>query len=326
LRALAALFLLVLLLPQVGAVTYTLPGELPNGLTYNNVGLVGELMVNLSVTLVNTAPYPRYVVVNPRYDFRVIREDGTEYLYNYRTADGELVGVVSKDLLSRSVNYMMGFWVAPYETVRVDFSITQNSSYEVPLLDVNAPCAPHVIEVTYYNGTLSSVVINNDYDIGTLLCGPVYPQLLNAPMVMSVRSMFPLLDRSVKILEYEGVVDFRITNVPSYNSDDKLFRTFFAVAQPVIFTGAETYDYRPNYTTTYSRYLELFLPVKKRPERRVELPENNLFQLTDTLISGVSIPGVVVERKPLAPDFPVWVVFMTDRVDITYRVSWSAGR
>ncbi|AHL23389.1 conserved exported protein of unknown function [Thermococcus nautili] len=334
LLSLLLLFTLLFSLPAFSlAQDYTLPGTLPGGMSYNNIGLLGEIMVDFNVTLVNTAPYPKYVLVNPRYDFRVLRGNGSEYLYNYRTATGELQGAVSRELLSKSVNYLVGFWLAPYETVVVNFRITENSSYLVPLLDFNSPCgdAGRLTKLTYENGTLVSAVLDNNGGLDSLVCGSVYPRLINRPTFLSVRSMFPILDRNVKVLKYEGLVDFRITNVPNFNSKDKLFHVFFAVAQPVIFLDGETYDYTPNYTMTYQEYLQRFVwgysgvngPAKRAVN--VTMPENNLFKLTDTLISGVRVGSPVsVDRKPYnGPDFPVWVVFMGDRIDITYRVSWN---
>ena len=334
LSSILLLFTLLFSLPAFSlAQSYTLPGSLPGGISYNNIGLSGEIMVDLNVTIVNTAPYPKYVLINPRYDFKVLRGNGSEYLYNYRTPTGELEGAVSRELLSKSVNYLVGFWLAPHETVVVNFRITQNSSYFVPLLDFNSPCGDvgRLTELTYENGTLVSVVLNNRGGLDKLICGSVYPKLINRPTFMSVRSMFPILDRNIKVLKYEAYVDFRITNVPNFNSKDKLFHVFFAVAQPIIFLDGKTYDYRPNYTMTYEQYVQRFLfeysgiggPSKRAVN--VTKAEDNLFKLTDRLISGVKMsPSVEVERRPYkGPDFPVWVVFMGDRIDITYRVSWN---
>ncbi|WP_297469711.1 hypothetical protein [Thermococcus sp.] len=326
-------FLLVPFSEFSAAQDYTLPGSLPGGVSYNNIGLSGQIMVDLNVTLVNTAPYPKYVLVNPRYDFRVLRGNGSEYLYNYRTATGEIRSVVSRGVLSKSVNYLVGFWLAPYETVVVNFKITQNSSYLVPLLDFNSPCGDvgRLTGLTYENGTLVSAVLSNNGDLDKLICGTVYPELINRPIFMSVRSMFPILDRNIKVLKYEGYVDFRITNVPNFNSRDKLFHVFFAVAQPIVFLEGKTYDYRPNYTMTYEDYLKKFffeysgIGAPNRKNINITEPENNLFKLTDRLLSGVTVgSSVEIKRKPYSgSDFPVWVVFMGDRIDITYRVSWN---
>jgi len=88
---------------------YTLPGSTEGGVIYNNIGLSGELLVDLNVTIVNTAPYPKYILINPRYDFRVIRRNKSEYFYNNRTFTGNLEGFVSRELLSKSLNYQIGF-------------------------------------------------------------------------------------------------------------------------------------------------------------------------------------------------------------------------
>ena len=312
---------------------YSLPGEISGGITYNNIGLYGEIMVDFNVTLVNTAPYPKYVLINPRYDFKVLRENGSEYGYNYRTSNGELVGVISREFLSRSVNYVMGFWLGPYETVVVNFRINSNASYLIPLNDFNPACnnVGKLTKLTYENGTLMSVVLTNNGGLDELICDSLYPYLVNSPIFLSVRSMFPIPDKNIEVLKYEGIVHFRITNAPNFENKEKLFDVFFAVAQPVVFLDGETYDYSPNYTMTYSEYIQKFVweySGRSRPERKapsVSVSENNLFNLTDTLISGVKVGSPIkVERKSYnGLDFPVWIIFMGDRVDITYRVSWN---
>lgn len=325
----------VFLSTSVVAEEYSLPGSVPGkgGLKYNNIGLLGEILVNLNVTLVNTAPYPKYVVVNPRYDFEVFREDGGEYQHNYRTPSGEIVGVVSRKLLSKSVNYLMGFWIAPRETVVVNFKITSNASYVVSLIDYTDSCGGvgKINHLSYdNNGSLGSLIVNKG-DLQYLVCDSVYPPLINKPIFLDFKAMFPLSDKDIEVLGYEGNVTFRITNVPNYYNKDKLFSVFFAVAQPVIFLGAETYNYSPNYTMTYHQYISEFVWKYRGvelPERKnvsVSLPENSLFKLTDSLISGVKVGALSeVEKKPhTGPDFPVWIIFMGDQVNLTYSVSWN---
>ncbi|WP_460129417.1 hypothetical protein [Thermococcus prieurii] len=327
-------FILTLSLPSfVVADDYTLPGSISGGMTYNNIGLLGEIMVNLNVTLVNTAPYPKFIVVNPRYDFKVLRGNGTEYLYNNRTPNGDIVGHVSWEALYRSVNYLIGFWIAPYETVVVNFRINSNASYVVPLLDYKDSCGGlgRITQLTYNDGNLTSMVINNKGNLQDLVCGSVYPQLINRPIFLSLRTMFPLLDKDIEVLGYRGKVTFRITNVPNHYNRDKVFHVFFAVAQPVIFLGAKTYDYYPNYTMTYHQYISEFiwkyrgLQPPKRENVSVSLPQNDLFKLTNSLLSGVKVGATPkVERKPYkGPDFPVWIIFMGDQVNLTYSVSWN---
>ncbi|HIP75547.1 MAG TPA: hypothetical protein EYH13_05410, partial [Thermococcus paralvinellae] len=74
-------FLLVFLLigtslnAFVNGEDYPLPGS-----DYN-IGVKAEVMVDLNVTLVNAAHYPKFVVVNPRYDFIVHRKGSDEFYY-----------------------------------------------------------------------------------------------------------------------------------------------------------------------------------------------------------------------------------------------------
>ncbi len=332
-----SILLMLILLVSFSAFTlaqqYTLPGSLPGGIVYNNIGLSGEIMLNINVTLVNTAPYPKYVLVNPRYDFRVLRGNGSEYFYNYRTSTGALERVVSRELLSKSVNYFVGFWLAPYETVVVNFKITKNSSYYVPLLDFKSACGDigKLTSLTYENGTLVSAVVNNNGGLDKLICGSIYPQLINKPIFLSIHSMFPILDKNIRVIKYDGFVDFRITNIPNMNSTDKMFHVFFAVVQPVIFLNGKTYDYRPNFTMTYQDYLKKFVweysgvgSPQVKPVNSTT-PKTNLFKLTDRLLSGIKVssPHRISPKSYHSPNFPVWVVFMGEKIDITYRISWN---
>ncbi|WP_297535435.1 hypothetical protein [Thermococcus sp.] len=319
------------------AETFTLPGTTTVG-SYNNIGILGEVMLNLNVTLVNLAPYPKFIVVNPRYDFHVYRLGGIEFNVNNRTSTGEIVGQVSSYTVLHSLNYYIGFWIMPYETVVVNFQITSNASYSVPLRDYQDICGGigHITSVTYSNGTVSSVNVPIPASqINRLTCGVVYPQLLNYPMIMSLRTLFPFIDRYIKVLKYDGTVAFRLTNVPSHYSSEKPFAVLFAVSVPVIFQGAKMFDYSPNYTMTYSQYVSQFIWKVRGltpPSRKVPTEKPNagseLFKLTNTLLSGVKVgqPALKPREHPQM-NFPVWIIFMSDQINITYRVSWTnSGR
>ncbi len=320
-RLAAALFILLLASSLVSAVTYELPGE-----KYNNIGIMGEVMINLNVTMVNTAPFPKFVVVNPRYDFTVYRLGNSENMQAILMGDTVLHTI--SDVRKSTLNYYTGFWIMPYETVVVNFRITSNYSYVVPTLDYESVCGDTAkITSVKYNGSEVSGVIEDLDNIGILSCGVIYPQLVNTPKVIYLRSMFPLVDGHIKILQYEGDVTFRLTNVPNQFG---LFRTFFAAAIPVIFDGAEMGDFTPNYTMTYREYMEDFVwrykglnPPQKRPPE--QLPTlSGMFQLSSTLISGVSVGAPEINPpKEAGFDFPVWIIFTDRGVDITYHVSWK---
>ncbi|AHF81230.1 hypothetical protein [Thermococcus paralvinellae] len=62
----------------------------------------GDLLIDLNVTLVNPTPFPKFVVVNPQYNYTVYREPYNEI--------GKL-------------NSLPGFWINPYESLKVNVVI-----------------------------------------------------------------------------------------------------------------------------------------------------------------------------------------------------------
>lgn len=320
-RLAATLFILLLASSLVSAVTYQLPGE-----EYNNIGIMGEVMINLNVTMVNTAPFPKFIVVNPRYDFTVYRLGNVESMQAFKIGDTVIHHI--NDVQKTTLNYYTGFWIMPYETVVVNFQITSHYSYVIPTLDYETVCGDTAkITSVEYNGSSVSGVIEDLDDISILSCGVIYPQLVNTPKVVYLRSMFPIVDGHIKILKYEGDVTFRLTNVPN---EAGFFRTFFAASIPVIFDGADLSDFTPNYTMTYREYMEEFVwrykglnpPQKTPPQPMPSLP--GMFQLSSTLISGPSVgTPEMAPPKDVGFDFPVWIIFTGRGVDITYHVSWK---
>ncbi|HDZ36208.1 MAG TPA: hypothetical protein ENH81_04775 [Thermococcus sp.] len=151
------------------------------------------------------------------------------------------------------------------------------------------------------------------------------PPLINSPSQLSALSMFPLVDGHIRILEYRGVVKFKVQS-----GDAGAFRKFFAVTLPVVFVDGRMYDFTPDYTMNYSEYVdELFeyAGAQRRSvdvETSIQLPQG-MFQLTPTLLTGVSIgtPGQI-PRSNGSYELPVWVVMTGTGVEITYRVEWTA--
>ncbi|NJE46105.1 hypothetical protein E3E35_01500 [Thermococcus sp. GR7] len=321
-RLAVSLFILLLASSLVSAATYTLPGD-----TYNNIGILGQVMIDLNVTIVNTASFPKFIVVNPRYDFTVYRLDNSEAMKAFFLGDSVIHNL--SNIQRTTLNYYTGFWIMPYETVVVNFRITSHYSYIVPTVNYQTVCGDQAkITSVEYNGSQVSGVIGDLDDISVISCGVIYPQLINTPKVVYLKSMFPIVDGHIKILKYDGTVTFRLTNVPN---EGGLFNTFFAASIPVIFDGAKTYDFVPNYTMTYKEYMEDFVwrykgltsPQKTpQPQPAPSLP--GMFQLSNTLISGISVGTPEITPPQQAGfDFPVWIIFMGRSVDITYHVSWT---
>lgn len=339
LLSILVLSLLFLSLPVfVSSETYTLPGE-----NYNNIGLRGQLMMSVNVTLVNLAPYPKFIVVNPLYDFKVYRGDNGEWLVGYlNETSGEMVYTPSPKTLGNTLNYRIGFWIYPYETVKVEFSITSEHEYYLPLRDYRDSCPEDVglYILEYENGSLVGGRMHSYKNLDYPICGVAYPQLLNYPLVIRFNEVLPSMDGYIKMLGYEGVVKFKITDVPDSaddNSTSKIeFPLFFAVSQPVIFHNATMSDFQPNYSMKYSDYLNFILGYRGLKTTRSSSQEpqkdtsDGLFKLTNSLISGTTIKKPEIKEPVVEPlDFPIWVVYMgkdVNTLEISYRVKWNNYR
>ncbi len=332
--AMISLFILSLSLNAL-AEDYTLPGG-----DYNNIGLKGELVMSVNVTLVNLAPYPKFVVVNPLYDFQVYRLGGNESMRGVKNeTTGSTVHYLPPDLSKNTLNYRVGFWVYAYETVKVAFRITEARHYTLPLKDYSDDCSGSagISVLRYENGTLIGGEINSVQDLNQPVCGVVYPQLLNSPLVIRFNDILPSMDGYVKMLKYEGSVELKITDVPDSagvnDTPDREFPLLFAVSEPLLFENATSYEYEPPYSMNYTDYMNFILGYrglsmkKGSPTTPQTNEENGLFPLTGNLISGISVPEAQKTETTIKPlNFPVWVVYMgpgVNTLEIKYRVKWE---
>ncbi|ASJ01960.1 hypothetical protein A3L09_01125 [Thermococcus profundus] len=327
--------LLFLSLPAL-AENYPLPGQ-----DYNNIGVRGELILDVNVTLINLAPYPKFVVVNPFYDFQVYRMNNDEAMVGFRNeTSGEIVHVLPQDLSKNTLNYRVGFWVYPYETVKVAFRITQEHHYTLSLKDYRDSCSGDagIESQNYENGTLTGGRINVVEDLSQPICGVVYPQLLNYPLVVRFNEIMPSMDGYVKMLKYEGTIKMELTDVPDTQDDNSTlnreFPLFFAVSEPVIFYNATSYGYEPTYSMNFSEYMNFILGyrgLENPAPSGADIPQrkdSGLFKLTNRLISGPTMPELpetpTIKKYPL--DFRIWVVYMGEGVnsfEIKYSVRWD---
>ena len=334
------LSLLFLSLPALAeSDSYTLPGE-----NYNNIGLKGQLIMSINVTLINLAPYPKFIVVNPFYDFKVYRKDNGEWMVGYlNESSGEMFYNLSRESLENTLNYRVGFWIYPYETVKVQFSITEAHKYYLPLKDYSESCPNSVgfYILNYENGTLTGGKIHAYENLNYPICGVIYPQLLNYPLVIRFNEILPSMDGYIKMLKYEGIVNFKITDVPDSadnNSSSNIdFPLFFAVSQPVIFYNSTSTEYLPPYSMKYSDYLGFILKyrgiapeTKDSNTQQTRKGGEGLFKLTNSLISGPTIKRTSPTSPTIEPlDFPIWVIYMgkdVNTLEISYRVEWNNYR
>ncbi|MBO8175278.1 MAG: hypothetical protein H0Z18_08470 [Thermococcus sp.] len=293
---------------------YPLPGG-----GYNNIGVKATLYIDLNITLVNTAPFPKFVIVNPYYNYIIYRENG-EIL-----SEIENVSYITPTL--NTLNYFPGFWINPHETLKIEVMVKKDNVISLPLKEYKS-AFPHSILISYPNTTSVVYYVNTVEDVQNFFYGTVYPQLLLTPRYyFNVQSSFFGRDGDVKILKYEGEVTLLLQNVPDKYG---LFKTLFAVGLPAIFEDANHYGFTPEYTMKYSEYVHEFLPsflnVKQEfKTQNVSEKKFNLYSLSSKLLSGKEIENTKQPKTKLESfDYPVWIVWLgSTPLEIKYYVSWN---
>ncbi|WP_156471164.1 hypothetical protein [Thermococcus peptonophilus] len=248
------------------------------------------LTLNLNVTVVNTAPFPKFLVLNPSYVITV-----------YRLNDNETTSeLVSNPRLQLNGN--PGIWLMPYEKVVINLVSVRTQTYSLP-----------------------QVSCGGEGDGSNLACGSVVPPLVNSPYSLSARSIFPVLDGYIKILGYGGKITFVVT--PTDNSPTFFAVTLPVVFSDGEISDMDpsptmTYDEYKDMLYEYSGFQR-----KIRGPVQVMNTSSNLFQLTPKLLTGVqiSVPTVDFETS-MDYELPVWIVYSTGgSIEISYNVKWSVG-
>jgi len=316
-KVLLSFFLVVILLPPAIVVSqsYQIPGK-----NYNNIGIEGKLLVDINMTLYNSGPFPKFVIVNPRYSVYIYK-NGTFHLVIKSISQGlYYVENVSK----YSMNYRIGFWIMPYEILKVRFQIEKTYPFYINVSNYVDLCdsKDQITYLEYNNGSLSGKISSSN-DIGAPICGVLYPQLINRPMIINFNRLLPLADKYVKMVNYTGRITLILENVPN---DNDAFASYFAVAVPLVFKNAKMYKFVPNYTMTFNQYrsfIENYTGIKERKE--VPSSTVKLFALTSKLISS-SLQTKVPPTINYYQDFPIWIVdLMGHSVQLQYMVKWMGN-
>ncbi|ALV63789.1 hypothetical protein ADU37_CDS20920 [Thermococcus sp. 2319x1] len=259
---------------------------LVSGLVNAQESVNASATVDLNVTLVNAGPFYKFVLINPDYNYTLFRKDGD-------------IGIVNT----------LGFWIAPYETLQVNVKINEPLS----------------------TGTISGVEGPN------IFYSPIYPQLILYPQKYYAVDTFFISDGYVKVLKYSGSVKVTIENPSPGNSK------YIAIGLPVLFEGAEMSDFTPEYTMKYSEYVDTVLSQYAQyvreyiPEYLNGTPEgssSSLSELSSRIVvsSGTGLLAGSKEepelpRIPKKPelkfDYPVWIVFLGNKFEITYSIKWE---
>lgn len=306
-------FMIMIFSLSVAGEEYPLPGT-----DYNNIGVKAELKMELNVTLINTAPIQKFIVVNPFYNYTIYRENG-EIL-------GEIDNETYINPYLNTFNYLPGFWINPYEVLKVRINVKKNGSIIITPEDYET-YFPTSVKVVYENGTTKYIIGTID-DKTNFFYETIVPQVILMPQYyFNIQSTFLGKDEFIKIIKYEGSVNLILKNIP--NKDGK-FNTVFVVGIPVIFEGAECYDFEPEYSTTFNEYVRKILPeytgIQKKGKIETQ-PEKtfNIYRLSNNLISGRKIVKEFTSLKKLPEyDFPVWVVWLGSQdLEIKYKVYWT---
>lgn len=259
---------------------------LVSGLVNAQESVSASATVDLNVTLVNAGPFYKFVLINPDYNYTLFRK-------------GEDIGIVNN----------LGFWIAPYETLQVNVKINEPLS----------------------TGTIGGVEGPN------LFYSPIYPQLILYPQKYYAVDTFFISDGYVKVLKYSGRVKVTVKNPSPENSK------YIAIGLPVLFEGGEMSDFTPEYTMKYSEYVDTILSQYAQyvreymPEylnRTSEGSSDTLSELSSRIVvfSGTGLlsgskeePELIdtSKKSELKFDYPVWIVFLGDELEITYSIKWE---
>lgn len=275
----------------------------------NNINLVGIVQIEMNMTIINTGDLPKFVIVNPRYNFQVIRENMSE-VYS-----GSEITSPEKNVL----NYRLGFWIYPHEVVKVKLSL--NTS--MPLTHFQTPlCAGRI----FVEGDRPFVEVPDTFEMP--ICEVLIPQLVNSPMYLTPESFFLTRDQSLVLYSYEGVVTFKIKHELPPNLR---FRDVFAVSPPILFLNAKVYSYYPRPTMNYTEYLKFI-----REEFGLDVPKPVKLNITeDTILYDMKL-GLLSTSQTLPQiqkprfeeiDYPVWIVWLGSgsSIEIRYRFEWRLG-
>jgi len=245
--------------------------------------------VDLNVTLVNAGPFYKFVLINPNYEYTLLREDSEIETVNN-----------------------LGFWIAPYETLQVNVRINETLSTR----------------------SISGVEGSNPF------YNPIYPQLILYPQRYYAVDTFFISDSYVKVVKYSGKVEVTINN-PSPETSK-----YIAIGLPILFEGAEISGFTPEYTMKYSEYVDTILSqysqyvreyIPKYLDRSSKSNTDALSELSSRIVvssgtdllsrsreeSELLINNRISKTQELKFDYPVWIVFLGDKLEITYDVKWE---
>ncbi|AIF68528.1 hypothetical protein PAP_00405 [Palaeococcus pacificus DY20341] len=327
-KKLSFFFVFLLLSPFVVADVY----PLPNPGQYNNIGIQAYVLMDLNVTLINRGPFDKFVLVNPAYNYTIMREEGDSLAIIGSVGDSILIDYnLSKNML----NYYLGFWMEPYETVKVNIKAVEAWPVNLTVEDYQnfADIAYSNRSAGYYNKTpVFSALFQSPEE--SIFYETIYPQIIVYPQKYYTLDKIFKIDAYINVVKFEGKITLVLKNVP--NEDGSIFRTYFAVGMPVIFEGAKTYDFTPDYTMMFKEYINDFLPEyfnmkpitqKMDTEQKKPAQKFKMYSLTNTLLVGKTVknePPQIKQSSVPSFDYPIWIVWLGgDKVEISYRVKWN---
>jgi hypothetical protein len=248
--------------------------------------LNGLVTIDLNVTVVNTAPFPKFLVLNPAYGPKVYRDGG-----NGTTSVG-------------MVNYNSGVWLMPYETVVINFNITKTESYQIP----QVPCAGED-----GNYLACCVVIPQLVNSPTQLSArSMFPLLDGHIRILSYEGIVRFTVSSPdRLAKYFAItipivfVDGKMYGIePNYTMTyEEYKRSLYEYSGAVQKSGRKEHPTVPSLETNMFKLSDTLLTGVK-----------------------VSPPPMQVPELEGYDNLPVWFVFTSEGVEIEYRVEWRGGR
>ncbi|AFK22681.1 hypothetical protein [Pyrococcus sp. ST04] len=316
------LFLILLLVGSL--VIQTSPASAQEVIAPNNMYLTALISLEINFTLINTGDEPKFIIVNPRYQFEVIREDKSEVLHHI-SGDTGYIGSPNLNIL----NSRIGFWIYPNEVLKVKFFIDTPTKFPIKLRDYTTlPCAG---QVRVISGTPMIDIPYGTLDNGPF-CDILYPQLINSPIFLKPETFFQYREKNIVLYSYEGLVKLNITHDKGIENVT-LGRDWFAVAIPIFFPNAKMYDFYPEPTMNYSDYISYIrgtfwnmIPHETPIEKEIS-EDIVLYDITDSLLSTNFEAKKEENVKFEKIDYPIWIIWLGDKnsIEIEYKFKWSRG-
>ena len=250
-------------------------------------GVEASGVADLNVTLVNVGPFPKFVLINPDYEYVLIRR-GNEIV---------------------SVNNM-GFWIAPYETLQVNVKINESLSVG----SVSGVEGPNI----FYSPVYPQLVLypQKYYMVDTFFISDGYVKVIKYTGRVKVTVSNPSKEEA----KYIAVgVPILFDSAEMYGFNPEYTMRYSEYVGTVLGQYAQyVREFMPTYL---DRESENTNDLSELSSRIV------VYSPTDTLLTKSKerpeFPEIS-EKSKLKFDYPVWIVFLGGKDFVfEYKVKWE---